>query len=83
MAGTVGTSFTGDIAIDDMIVKDGGCGMPSDCNFEKDMCLWRNVKTKDNFDWLKGKGSTSSSFTGPSVDHTLNSDQGIVTLVIF
>lgn len=74
--GTVGTSFTSDIAVDDVIVKKGACGLPMDCDFEKDLCLWKQAKTLDDFDWLRGSGGTSSSFTGPSIDHTIGTDKG-------
>ncbi|KAH3887694.1 hypothetical protein DPMN_011712 [Dreissena polymorpha] len=33
------------------------------------MCTWSNLRN-DNFDWLIGSGATTSSFTGPSSDHT-------------
>ena len=75
--GTVGSSFTSDIAIDDVIVKDGACGTPTDCNFETDLCQWTNVQNADDFDWLRGQGATKSRFTGPSVDHTIGTDRGI------
>ena len=60
-----------------MIIKDGSCGLPMDCDFEKDECLWKQVKGgNDDFDWLRGKGGTQSRFTGPRVDHTLGTDRG-------
>ncbi|XP_046856293.1 enteropeptidase-like isoform X2 [Xenia sp. Carnegie-2017] len=31
-------------------------------------CPWHNEKTNDDFDWSIGRGSTSSSNTGPSTD---------------
>lgn len=81
VAGTVGASFTSDIAIDDVIIKDGACGLPMDCDFEKDECLWKQAKGKlDDFDWLRGKGGTQSRFTGPTVDHTLGTDKGNIFL---
>ncbi|KAF6018699.1 hypothetical protein EB796_023000 [Bugula neritina] len=73
---TVGSSYTGDIAVDDVIVKDGGCGNPTDCNFEQGLCLWRNENSNDDFDWLLGTGSTTSRYTGPTVDHTIGTDSG-------
>ena len=48
-----------------------------DCNFEKGLCTWQHVKGKDKFDWLIGKGSTGSSFTGPSTDHTKGDSTGM------
>ena len=44
------------------------------CDFEsKTFCTWVNLQN-DDFDWLVGSGSTSSSLTGPSQDHTHNQD---------
>ncbi|GCB77594.1 hypothetical protein scyTo_0020009, partial [Scyliorhinus torazame] len=40
-----------------------------DCNFDVDLCNWTQSKT-DNFDWKRISGSTPSSHTGPSYDHT-------------
>ena len=40
------------------------------------MCSWRNLRN-DNFDWLIGRGSTSSRYTGPSVDHTKGDLSGL------
>ena len=71
-----GTSFTGDIAIDDFKVRDGACPGPGDCDFEDaDTCSWTNSRA-DNFDWIIGKGDTPSSFTGPKVDHTKGTAAG-------
>ena len=69
--GVRGTSYTGDIAIDDFKLMDGPCNQAGYCDFEKDdCCTWTNDKREDNFDWLVGSGSTPSAFTGPAVDHT-------------
>lgn len=39
------------------------------CNFELNLCTWKQ-DTTDQFDWRRQLGSTASSSTGPSVDHT-------------
>ena len=39
------------------------------CDFEGSMCGFVQDKN-DKFDWTRNKGSTSSSSTGPSADHT-------------
>lgn len=75
--GIRGSGYQGDIAIDDVELKDNVCPPPGDCNFETGTCNWVNVQNTDNFDWLRGRGSTLSSFTGPSVDHTTNSSSGM------
>ena len=74
--GVGGSGYQGDIAIDDVELLDNACPPPGDCNFEKGMCTWLNVPNNDDFDWLRGSGSTPSSYTGPSTDHTTNSSGG-------
>ncbi|XP_033095236.1 MAM and LDL-receptor class A domain-containing protein 1-like, partial [Anneissia japonica] len=39
------------------------------------MCAWSNT-VNDDWDWLRANGNTPSSYTGPTTDHTTNSDQG-------
>nr|XP_054757474.1 MAM and LDL-receptor class A domain-containing protein 1-like [Lytechinus pictus] len=39
------------------------------CDFESDFCDFVQ-STDDDFDWRRGQGSTSTSGTGPSYDHT-------------
>ena len=69
--GVRGTSYTGDIAIDDFKLMDGACNQPGACDFEKDdWCTWTNADREDKFDWLVGSGATPSFSTGPSTDHT-------------
>lgn len=47
-----------------------------DCTFELEgLCGWTNLKD-DVFDWLLHQGPTLTTSTGPSIDHTLNSDKG-------
>ena len=74
--GVRGSGYRGDIAIDDVELMDNACLPPGDCNFETGMCTWLNVPSNDDFDWLRGSGSTPSSYTGPSTDHTTNSTGG-------
>ena len=65
-----------DIAIDDITILPYPCPAPAACDFESGLCSYTNVKGTDQFDWTRGFGSTTSAFTGPSVDHTTNSVQG-------
>ncbi|XP_077077945.1 MAM and LDL-receptor class A domain-containing protein 1 [Siphateles boraxobius] len=46
------------------------CGI--NCDFERDICAWTQLAT-DVFDWTRHRGSTSTSMTGPSSDHTTGS----------
>ena len=74
--GIRGASYQGDIAIDDVELLDNPCPPPGDCNFEGGTCTWVNVPKTDDFDWLRGSGSTTSFNTGPPTDHTTNSAAG-------
>ena len=42
---------------------------PLDCDFEKDLCRWQQVKG-DHSDWIRNQGKTKSSYTGPNGDNT-------------
>ncbi|XP_033753484.1 MAM and LDL-receptor class A domain-containing protein 1-like [Pecten maximus] len=74
--GVRGSSYTGDIAVDDLYISDGSCPTTGFCNFEQDTCGWTNAVTVDDFDWLRDRGGTTSKATGPSVDHTTGSSSG-------
>ena len=45
------------------------------CSFDKDLCGFSQA-TNDKFDWTRRSGSTSSSSTGPSGDHTGGGERG-------
>ncbi|RDD40324.1 MAM and LDL-receptor class A domain-containing protein 2 [Trichoplax sp. H2] len=70
------SSGQGTIAIDDVSFYDQACPLPGNCNFENGLCTWMNARKGDNFDWVRHQGSVPSSFTGPSVDHTLGTANG-------
>ncbi|CAH1274186.1 MAMDC2 [Branchiostoma lanceolatum] len=75
--GVRGTWDNSDIAIDDVEISNHACGaVPTgtgDCNFESaDICGYTHDRSHD-FDWQRNRGSTSSSGTGPSQDHTTGS----------
>lgn len=42
--GVVGSSFTGDIAIDDVKVVANDCPAPGFCDFEQGLCSWANAQ---------------------------------------
>lgn len=44
--------------------------LPGQCNFESGMCGYIQDKTEDKVDWLRVRGHTPTSYTGPRGDHT-------------
>ena len=74
--GVRGTSYQGDIALDDLDIVDGKCPSPRQCDFEGNTCGWKNVRG-DQFDWTRDSGGTPSVKTGPSTDHTTGTRNGI------
>ncbi|XP_053323010.1 MAM and LDL-receptor class A domain-containing protein 1 isoform X2 [Spea bombifrons] len=45
------------------------------CNFEFDLCDWKQDEN-DDFNWNLGSGSTPTYGTGPATDHTLQNPSG-------
>ncbi|XP_066538227.1 MAM domain-containing glycosylphosphatidylinositol anchor protein 1-like [Hoplias malabaricus] len=60
----------------DVQVSSYPCTGPGLCDFEMNMCSWRNVIEYDETDWLRDQGNTQAPSTGPSTDHTTNSTTG-------
>lgn len=78
-----GAGYFGDLAIDDVVVRNGNCPSLGSCSFESiDFCTWHNIRSPaDDFDWMIGHGETDSAFTGPSVDHTFNDAFGFYAYI--
>jgi hypothetical protein len=65
------------LGIDDVNINIGSCPDPINCNFEDyTTCSWQQSKYHD-IDWLLNKGQTDSWDTGPHVDVTLGTDEGV------
>ena len=73
-----GTSYKGDIALDDIVVYQGPCPAPMMCDFEDQALCGFIQATDDQFDWSVHQGSTSSVNTGPVNDHTYGTSAGKV-----
>lgn len=50
-------------------------GFSGRCNFEFDLCSWRQ-RQDDDFDWLIKAGNMFTPRSGPSTDHTLRNPSG-------
>lgn len=74
--GRRGSSWAGDIALDDISMQDGQCPTQLQCSFEDPkLCGWKNIHG-DNFDWTRANGYTASIGTGPPFDHTTGTANG-------
>ncbi|GLG93676.1 Uncharacterized protein GBIM_01019 [Gryllus bimaculatus] len=84
--GTVGKNNLGDIALDDLSLRQGSCptqpqiaaAMPGDCTFEVDECAWSNAAQRervDDIDWERVSGQATRTSTH---DHTLGSEKGFL-----
>ncbi|XP_048414760.2 apical endosomal glycoprotein isoform X2 [Stegostoma tigrinum] len=73
------------IAIDDVKLDHTECPEIGACDFERDLCSWKNVLNPklDSMDWDWSNGQTPSSFKGPEVDNTKKDPQGHYMFVDF
>lgn len=67
--GIAGTTYDGDIAIDDLSSNTGFCPPSTTCDFEEGWCGFAQ-DTSDQFDWSIHSGTTGTTGTGPATDHT-------------
>ena len=71
----------GIIAIDDVLIKQGACPRPGNCDFEDGLCSWTNLHGEVrppgvDLDWLLTFGLSSD---GPSKDHTTGTELGKIS----
>ena len=71
-----GDSYNGFAAIDDIVIQENECAPVDYCDFEDNQCGFTNDATAD-FEWQRGNSSTSTLTTGPSIDHTLGTSEGL------
>ncbi|XP_071506658.1 MAM and LDL-receptor class A domain-containing protein 1-like [Diadema antillarum] len=77
----IGSGERSDIAIDDIAYSDGLCASDFvNCTFESGWCGFEQDDT-DDFDFIRQAGSTLSYDTGPTVDHTLGTDDGFYVYI--
>ena len=81
LEGVVGTSYTGDAAVDDIEMIAGECDAEASCDFETGYCGYYNTFEGDNFDWLRNKGDTDSFATGPIVDVSTGTKEGYYVFI--
>ncbi|KAJ6652014.1 hypothetical protein lerEdw1_015839 [Lerista edwardsae] len=75
VAESVGTSPSSSVALDDLLVKEGGCPMPGSCNFETGTCGWSQPHG-DWYGWDWKEALTPTQSPSPKVDHTLGTNAG-------
>jgi hypothetical protein len=58
------------------------CIVAFKCDFDSTQCGFRNKGSGDQFNWIRQSGSTPSSGTGPSGDHTTGNGELMFIIVI-
>ena len=91
--------YRGDISIDDITLRDGPCNPKlttksgavtpapaatslSTCTFQTGYCGFTQAKN-DKFDWTRKRGTTSSSQTGPTTDHSTGTAAGMYIICYY
>lgn len=64
------------VAIDDVLLIDGSCPVPGECDFERGFCGFSNVPSaEDKFDWLWTNAATPTTHDKPVTDQTTGKQQ--------
>ncbi|XP_035221657.1 MAM and LDL-receptor class A domain-containing protein 1-like [Stegodyphus dumicola] len=66
------------VAVDDIAIEDGVCSLYGSCNFERDLCTWRNLGYPYSLSvgWSRHSGPKTTGGQGPSVDVTTGTVEG-------
>lgn len=62
--GIIGKSFEGDIAIDDVRVKERPCPQLGYCDFEQSLCSYKNAERNKEVDWIRVRGAPGDNTIG-------------------
>lgn len=57
--------------------------LPGQCNFESGVCGYIQDKKEDKADWLRVRGYTPTSYTGPRGDHTTGVGESFPHLLLY
>ncbi|CAF4674378.1 unnamed protein product, partial [Rotaria sp. Silwood2] len=60
----VGNSSLGDIAIDDVLVKERACSSIGNCDFEQGMCTYKNAEKNRELNWIRMRGDAADNTLG-------------------
>ncbi|XP_075556528.1 MAM and LDL-receptor class A domain-containing protein 1-like [Dermacentor variabilis] len=65
------------VGLDDISLSEGQCPENGRCDFEgPDMCGWENADSGVQRMWVRNRGYTPKSSSGPRADHTLGTRDG-------
>ncbi|CAF4377815.1 unnamed protein product, partial [Rotaria sordida] len=72
LQGVAGSSFQGDITLDNLQLIDGNCptDLPFECDFDDEsLCGFQHDLTEKH-QWIRQKGARPGILSGPSFDHS-------------